>query len=591
MSYNLILDTKFKPFTYQEMLAPVLAATTAHQALEEEYGKLATSANTVSAMANEQTDPNAYRMYQNYALDLEDQADQLLKYGLNATSRGNMMGMRSRYAKEILPIEVAYKRREKLAEEQRKAKSANPTALFQRDARTISLDELIKNPSMDYGEQYSGNTLYTLVKGAAANLAKEARDSENGKKKLRQLLPYQYEYIRRNGFSSDEVMAAIKNAPNANEILTNLVEDAVDASGIRNWNNAEALREAYRYARTGLYDAIGQSTSQIITDNAGLERYKMGLQRAQAAEDAKNTNLIHYRNNFTNLYSAAEVNSENERALQKMKRYQELGYISADGVLTNRGSKALYKGHFNGSKTEGAGTTGPDVRRSSNTVSSRTVEGQFYDWAVRNGLTSFTNANGGTSHDATELNKRMRHTMDLVNRGELASGVVNVQVGRTRVGSKDASDRVVELIASTNGNIISAGKLNNKGIIQEGDSMTAEDFRKKYTDKNAPRIVHLINSPVGDQQLVEFSDGSRYFIPSSVFGDGVVNPRTRKGDLDNMNAILRAEGANMGEEGTSDAAIGAFTYAQAYMASLLDYTNGSDLDYKGSTVDEEMRGY
>ena len=36
--YNIVLDTKFKPFSYQEMLAPVAAATQAHQAVEEEYG-------------------------------------------------------------------------------------------------------------------------------------------------------------------------------------------------------------------------------------------------------------------------------------------------------------------------------------------------------------------------------------------------------------------------------------------------------------------------------------------------------------------------------------------------------------------------
>lgn len=116
-NYSLILDTKFKPFSYAEMLAPVAAATQAHQAIEEEYGNLAAKANVWEEMANEQTDPYAYKMYKTYSDDLEARAEQLMRYGLNASSRRGMLDMRARYSKEIVPIEVAYKRREELATE------------------------------------------------------------------------------------------------------------------------------------------------------------------------------------------------------------------------------------------------------------------------------------------------------------------------------------------------------------------------------------------------------------------------------------------------------------------------------------------
>ena len=52
-NYSLVLDTKFKPFSYAEMLAPVAAATQAHQALEEEYGNLSVKADIWENMANE----------------------------------------------------------------------------------------------------------------------------------------------------------------------------------------------------------------------------------------------------------------------------------------------------------------------------------------------------------------------------------------------------------------------------------------------------------------------------------------------------------------------------------------------------------
>ena len=162
-NYSLVLDTKFKPFSYAEMLAPVAAATQAHQALEEEYGNLSAKADVWENMANEQSDPLAYKMYKGYSDDLRDRADTLLREGLNASSRKGMLDMRARYSKEIAPIEAAYKRREELAAEQRKAYAANPTLRYERYANAMSLDDFIKNPSIDYGRSYSGALLTQQV--------------------------------------------------------------------------------------------------------------------------------------------------------------------------------------------------------------------------------------------------------------------------------------------------------------------------------------------------------------------------------------------------------------------------------------------
>ena len=69
----IVINSKFKPFSYAEMLQPVQMATLAHQEVENEYADLATKANVWDVMANEQTDPEAYRMYKNYADDLRNQ--------------------------------------------------------------------------------------------------------------------------------------------------------------------------------------------------------------------------------------------------------------------------------------------------------------------------------------------------------------------------------------------------------------------------------------------------------------------------------------------------------------------------------------
>ena len=52
-NYSLVIDSRFTPFTYQEMLQPIMAAQTAHQEIEDQYTDLATKANIWEEMADD----------------------------------------------------------------------------------------------------------------------------------------------------------------------------------------------------------------------------------------------------------------------------------------------------------------------------------------------------------------------------------------------------------------------------------------------------------------------------------------------------------------------------------------------------------
>lgn len=173
MANYIVSGSKFRPFSYAEMLQPVQSATVAHQELENQYGELATKASVWEEMANEQTDPYAYKMYKTYANDLEEQAGRLAREGLNAASRKDMFNMRARYSKEITPIEQAYTARQKQAEEQQKALLQDPTLMLSRRAATTSLDDYIRNPQLAY-ESYSGK-LITADKLEEPKLAAQKR--------------------------------------------------------------------------------------------------------------------------------------------------------------------------------------------------------------------------------------------------------------------------------------------------------------------------------------------------------------------------------------------------------------------------------
>ena len=278
----IVINSKFKPFSYAEMLQPVQMATLAHQGVENEYAELATKANVWNEMANEQTDPYAYKMYKTYSNDLEEQAGQLAREGLTPASRQNMLRMKQRYSSDIIPIEQAYKRRQELIDEQRKLLAQDNTLMFDRNASMFSLDDLIKNPQLTY-QSYSGATLAKQVGTSAQSLAKEMRENP---RKWRTILGNQYfETIMQKGYRPEEIIQVLQNDPNASSVLKGIVEDAVGSSNIASWGDQSTLNRAYEYARQGLWNAVGETQYQIQSNKAYDYDMQLKLAKAKKAQE------------------------------------------------------------------------------------------------------------------------------------------------------------------------------------------------------------------------------------------------------------------------------------------------------------------
>lgn len=326
MANYIVSGSKFRPFSYAEMLQPVQSATVAHQELENQYGELATKASVWEEMANEQTDPYAYKMYKTYANDLEEQASQLAREGLNAASRRDMLNMRARYSKEITPIEQAYTARQKQAEEQQKALLQDPTLMLSRRAATTSLDDYIRNPQLAY-EAYSGKLITAQAASAASALAKEMQEEP---RKWRSILGNSYyETMMQKGFSSQAVLQAIQDNPNAAPQLTRIVEDAINSSGVRNWGDQATIARAIDYAKQGLWSAVGETQYQTL-DNW---RAKMAEQEAmqiradkRKAEAAQQARLNNLAINPLNIYSSRELSKDEKKYNDDMKKYSKYFY-------------------------------------------------------------------------------------------------------------------------------------------------------------------------------------------------------------------------------------------------------------------------
>lgn len=281
---NIRITSKFRPFSFDELLKPMLIYKEAYDKAEEDYNSLAAQTEQWRNIANQTKSPEAYAMFNKYATDLQTATENFSK-GMTLQNRNQLLAMKRRYASDIKPIENAANRRKELADEQRRIDAQDPTRLWQRRASDMSLDEFIHNPSADYGKGISGATLTAQVAAGASALAKQFRDNPE---KMRKLVGGDYyEYVKQRGFSSQAVLAAIMNNPDASPVLTNLVESTMDATGVKDWGSKSTIEQAYNYARQGLWNAVGQDEAQLVNNWRAQENLSNAhaMARQKAAQE------------------------------------------------------------------------------------------------------------------------------------------------------------------------------------------------------------------------------------------------------------------------------------------------------------------
>lgn len=317
----LTIGSKFRPFSYDELVRPLQEATEAHQALETEYADLDTKAGIWENIANEQTDPVAYRMYKQYSDDLRAQADVLATQGLTPGARQNLMRMKGRYSQEITPIENAYTRRRTLADEQRKALAENPTLMFQRDVNTMSLDDFIANPEIDYGASYSGALLAKQAGDMASNLAKSMRSDP---RKWEHILDGQYwQTMEKFGYAPEEIILASQFDESAPEELKSIIKQVYESSGIGSWADDSTKRRAIDYITSGLYNAIGTTKYDTLQDRGFLTPYERWKMREEETPTPQQPIFYDYVGTELNIDRDANAKQLNED-LKNLRAYKDL---------------------------------------------------------------------------------------------------------------------------------------------------------------------------------------------------------------------------------------------------------------------------
>lgn len=340
-NYSLVINSKFRPFSYAELAQPVAMSTQAHQEIENAYGDLNTKASIWEEMANEQTDPNAYKMYKTYANDLKAQADRLAKEGLNTTSRRDMLNMRARYSKEITPIENAYTARANEIKEQTAGRAQG--IVYEGDASVASLDRYLKDPAIKYRFANSQEGFKRLASAATA-ISKELREYGRGKK----LDAYTNTWLQQHGYKSTEIEQAIRDIDGAlrgdgnvrgTNVLQSLLANEMQTAGVNDWNIA-AKMDYYNRVAPALYQAAGQTNVTTFEDYGAKLRAQESMQRRLKALDNNQNTLTGYGLNPINIYSTREF----DKIKNRIKEFSDFFYKDKNGNyrMNQKGLKAYY---------------------------------------------------------------------------------------------------------------------------------------------------------------------------------------------------------------------------------------------------------
>lgn len=589
-NYSLVVNSKFQPFSFERYIQPYQIYGEAYKEVENAYGELSQKANVWEEMANEQTDPYAYKMYKTYANDLEEQAGQLAREGLNAASRRDMLNMRARYSKEITPIEQAYTARQKQAEEQQKALLQDPTLMLSRRAATTSLDDYIRNPQLAY-DAYSGKLITAQAAQAAGALSKEMRDNP---RKWRSILGNSYyETMMQKGFSSDAVLQAIQNNPNAAPELLRIVEDAVNSSGVRNWGDEATVNRAYDYARQGLWSAVGETQYQTLDNwRAKMAEQEAMQKRAEqrAADRQKQAQLDSLAINPLNIYSSRELSKDEKKYNDDMKRYSKYFYKENGQWKMNEAGWREYNRKVKG--ISGKSTTTPEgttILTEAGTTYSDSPFKQFMDSMGVSGI----------SH--TSFGPWQRNTAGAI-WGKYADNSPAARTAgydATRVTEYDYAIDSSQQEDMKNAIMVAGRGLSLKEVDYDGKSKTFKDTGEEITMEDLKsdkyKVTNTRFSPYGTTVMIQDDKGNvrRFKMPAGINTTNEQNRDRAMQAADRWQQVINTGQYTDARGNVHQATPDEITYAQQQYGQAIQqaYLFHSQLGVQNKTKEQEYNPY
>lgn len=271
------LDTRFNPFTYDEMVKPLLYYKQAYDEAEAAYSDLATQTEAWKDIANREKSPEAFEMYQRYSSDLSRAVDDFSQ-GMTAKNRRALLGLKRRYAQDIAPIARASEAMNAANELRAKA---GPDAIFE-VGEYNSLDQFLHGKTANNRYQSKeALTKQTAVMTEAA-MAEAMKDPE-----FQKAMGNQYWLIKQHtGGSYKELLEAMKlgimDNPIAQNRFSQIRQEMMKKAGINNYD-AEGQAAIMSAIDLGLYAGLDKPTMQFQANQAFIPPSRGGYGRGSSS--------------------------------------------------------------------------------------------------------------------------------------------------------------------------------------------------------------------------------------------------------------------------------------------------------------------
>lgn len=289
-NFNLVVNTSnFKPFTYEEMVRPLLLYKQEEEARQQAYLDLQEKASTLEDLAASEKDAEAYGAYTAYKNRLREVADAMAKNGLTRQNN-QVFNLRKSYINDIKPLNDLLEKRNKLVEEQR-ANNKDGTNIYSIDYGDMSLAEMKRNPTQTYNT-LNGNVIRAMSAETFAPLAKQILESPE----YTSILGKQYfqERIQR-GYTLDQMINELQGTE-AGSKLAQVKQNILSSLGMDKKGFSTAKQaQVEQFVNMGAMAALGETEYGNLNDKSYLDPLQQEQERSMAQSRAQSAAEFNFK--------------------------------------------------------------------------------------------------------------------------------------------------------------------------------------------------------------------------------------------------------------------------------------------------------
>lgn len=290
-SYSIVSNARFRPFSYDELVKPLVQYKEAYDKAEADYTNLAMQTEAWRDIANQENSPIAYKMYKTFSDDLSRMVDDFSK-GMTLSNRGALMGLKRRYASEITPIARASEAFDKAEAFRADTMAKNPNAVFEID-RYNSIDDFLggKRANNTY---WDGNAAMKRVAAKAEALGRSLYSNPTAKLFLN---GQQYQISQLNGISPSELTQILLSSENINteagKQMRRIIDDELGSIDMDRYSS-EGQSRINNIIATGMYAGLAKPTYNYVANG----EYMSGAERDASSARWASINLDREKFNY-----------------------------------------------------------------------------------------------------------------------------------------------------------------------------------------------------------------------------------------------------------------------------------------------------